>query len=346
MSNNQNYKQSESTHIYYNMRINTDLTNKNPAVFNVNRVQPILDRPSDYEIAVVRYSLPITSVPLIVFQENRWALSLKIGSSEYTEFLQWIPNTDVFDFKYIYIVQDLLDMMNVALNTAFTNLSGAHTITSTKPPFFSFSSITNLITLHVPQSYLADGISVYSNSALYYRMNTFQDYYENYAEDSPLNYKFVIQDLFDNNVTYDGVPYYTSTQQYATIGSMSDLKGILFETTSIPVSRQLDGAQKNITQNLLTDFEPQQSNKWYGGGLLQYFPQGPIRFIDLLSTHPLNRIDLVIKWTSKSGETYPFYLQGEQSATIKIMFRKKTNLQLKEFIDEQIDEKLKQINMV
>ena len=340
------YTQADSTHIYYNIRINAELLNKAPATFNVNRVQPILDKPSDYEVSVVRYSLPLTSVPLIVFKDNKWAMSLKIGANEYTEFLQWIPNTDVFEFRYIYIVQDLLDMMNVALSTAFTNLSGANTITSTKPPFFSFSSITNLITLHVPQSYLADGIFVYANAALYYKMNTFQDYYENFAEDSALNYRFVIKDLFNNNVTYDGTDYYTSTQQYATIGSMSDLKGILFETNSIPVSRQLDGAQKNITQNLLTDFEPPQSNKWFGGGLLQYFPRGPIRFIDLLSTHPLNRMDLVIKWTSKDGETYPYYLQGEQAATIKIMFRKKTNIQLIDFIDDRIEDKLEELKIV
>lgn len=340
------YTQADSTHIYYNIRINAQLLNKEPATFNINRVQPVLDNPSDYEISVVRYSLPLTSVPLIVFKDNKWSLSLKIGTNEYTEFLQWIPNTDVFDFRYIYIVQDLIDMMNVALSTAFTNLSGANTITSTAPPFFSFSSVTNLITLHVPQSYLADGIFVYSNASLYYKMNTFQDYYENYAEDSQLNYRFVIKDLFNNNVTYDGIDYYTSTQQYATIGAMSDLKGILFETNSIPVARQLDGAQKNITQNLLTDFEPQQSNKWFGGGLLQYFPRGPIRFIDLLSTHPLNRIDLVIKWTSKDNETYPYYLQGEQSATIKIMFRKKTNLQLINFIDERIEDKMEQLKIV
>jgi len=339
-------KQSDSTHIYYNIRVNADSTNKIPVTFNVNRVQPVLDNPSDYEASVVRYSLPLTSVPLIVFQDNKWAMSLKIGTNEYTEFLQWIPNSNIGDLRYIYIVQDFLDMMNVALSTAFTNLNAGNVITSTVPPFFSFSSITNLITLHVPQTYLADGITVYANASLYYKMNTFQDYYESYADESDLNYRFVIKDLFNNNVTYDGIDYYTSTQQYATIGGMSDLKGILFETNSIPVSRQLDGAQKNITQNLLTDFEPQQSNKWFGGGLLQYFPRGPIRFIDLLSTHPLNRIDLTIKWTSKDGKVYPYYLQGEQSLTVKIMFRKKTNIQLTNFIDERIEERLDELHIV
>ena len=76
------YTQADSTHIYYNIRINSDITDRVLATFNVNRVQPVLDNPSNYEISVVRYSLPLTSVPLIVFQDNKWAMSLKIETNE------------------------------------------------------------------------------------------------------------------------------------------------------------------------------------------------------------------------------------------------------------------------
>jgi hypothetical protein len=39
------------------------------------------------------------------------------------------------------------------------------------------------------------------------------------------------------------------------------------------------------------------------------------------------------------------YLEGEQSGTIKLLFRKKQNLLLKDFVEDCIDEKLKKLNM-
>lgn len=339
--------QSSANHIYFNVRIDPDPLKKREGVFSVNRVQPILDKSDNYEMAVVRFSLPLTSIPLIVFEDNYFSVSLKIGTNEYTEFLLWVPNSNInLENKYIYIVQDLLDLINNAYALAFSNLSGANVITATTPPFMSFSSETHLITLNVPQAFLVDGIDVYANEKLYLKMNTFQDFYNEFPSEGQLNYKFVIQDLFDNNVNYDGVDYYTATQQYATIGTLSDLQSIIFTTTQIPVNRELDGAQRNISSNFLTDFEPLQSNKWYGGGLIQFFPQGPLRYIDLLSKNQLNNIDIQIKWKSKKGNIYPYFLQGEQSATVKILFRKRQNITLTDFIDDRIEDRLEELKLV
>ena len=338
--------QSEATHIYYNARINAELESRKQATFSVSRVQPILSKPNDYELAVIRFSLPSTSIPLFVFEDNKYSLSLKIGTNEYTNFLSWVPNSAVYDTKYIFIVQDLIDFMNTSLAQAFTDLNAANTITSTKPPFMSFSSVTNLMTLNVPQSYLTDGITIYSNEELYLKINTFQDFYYESPSQGQLNYRIVIQDLFDNVATYNATNYFTSTQQYATINALRDLRSIQFLTSQIPVNRELEGAQTNITSNTLTDFEPIQENTFLGAGLLQFYPQGPLRYIDLLSKHELHTIDLTINWVSKTGIVYPYYLQGEQSATIKLMFRKKENLLLTDFIDDRIEDRLEELKIV
>ena len=63
--------QSEATHIYYNARINAELESRKQATFSVSRVQPILSKPNDYELAVIRFSLPSTSIPLFVRWNNR-----------------------------------------------------------------------------------------------------------------------------------------------------------------------------------------------------------------------------------------------------------------------------------
>ena len=336
-----------ATHIYYNIRIQSDIETRKHATFSVNRVQSVLDNPSDYEAAVVRFSLPSTSIPLIIFENNKYSVSLKIGASEYTQDLVWVSNSNVYPTeKYVYNIQDIVDFMNTAFTTAFNNLNAGNVITSTVPPFMSFSSVTNLLTLHVPQSYITDGITVYANEELYLKMNTFQDFYYETPTQGQLNYEFVIKDLFINSVTYNTIPYFTSTQQFATISAIQDLRQIQFITNSIPVNRELDGAQANITSNTLTDFEPTQENTFSGGGVIQFFPQGPLRYIDLLSKHELHNIDLTINWVSKTGIVYPFYLQGEQSLTIKLLFRKKENLTLTDFIDGRIEDKLENLKLV
>jgi hypothetical protein len=126
---------------------------------------------------------------------------------------------------------------------------------------------------------------------------------------------------------------------------MSELKSIEFLTSSIPVNRELQGDQKNITTDFLTDFQPIESEKWYAGGVLSFFPQGPLRYLDLLAKDELHRFDLVINWRSKSGVSYPYYLQGDQSLTVKVLFRKKLEYLLKDFIDERIEEKLEELKV-
>jgi hypothetical protein len=339
-------KQDDSTHIYYNVRIDANEETRKHATFSVNRTQAIIENPEEYEMAVIRFALPLTSVPLIVFRDNYYKVSLTYGTSVYTENVVWVPNGNVFDDKYIYIVRDFLDLINTSLATAFTSLKADYpAVTSTVAPFMSFSSISNLITLNAPTSYLADNIKIYANEGLYLKMNTFHDFYFQLPADGPLNYQFVIQDLFDNNVTYNGIDYIEATQQTATIGTMSDLKSIEFLTSSIPVNRELQGDQKNITTDFLTDFEPIESEKWYPGGVLSFYPQGPLRYIDLLAKDPMHRFDLVINWRTKDGTSYPYYLQGDQSLTIKVLFRKKQEYSLKEFIDKRIEEKIETMKL-
>ena len=64
-------------HIYYNATIENKTDLRKLAKFDATRVVPILDKPNDYKMAVVRFSLPLTSTPLLVFKENYFSVSLK-----------------------------------------------------------------------------------------------------------------------------------------------------------------------------------------------------------------------------------------------------------------------------
>tara|TARA_R100000951_G_scaffold102801_1_gene95100 strand:- start:197 stop:1210 length:1014 start_codon:yes stop_codon:yes gene_type:complete len=327
--------------IYYNIDIRNDTQERIIPSFDVNRVQSIVNNPLDYEMAIVRFSSPLTSIPLFVFKNDIFKLSLKIGANQYTEPLVWISNNNVYDDKNVYDIQHLLDMINNAWALAFTNLKAGNTITSTTPPFMTHSNLTNLITLFVPQTYLADNIDVYTNSNMHRRLHSFYDFYNEFVYEGDLNYRFIVQDLFDNNTLFNGVNYYYFTQLFSSIGSLTDLKSIQVFTNSIPVNRELIGGQINKTDSFLTDFEPIESNNFNSNGYFQFFPQGPLHYIDLLSTENIKRIDLQIKWTTKDRQTETYYLQPNEEVSMKLLFKKKQNVLLNNYITEQINEKLK-----
>ena len=260
--------QADENLIYYNIDVKNETQERIIPSFNINRVQAVLDDPSEYEMAIVRFSLPLTSIPLFLFKNDIFKVSLKIGASEYTESIVWIPNNNVYDDKNVYEIQHLLNMINTAWALAFTTLKSANTVASTTPPFMTHSSLTNLITLFVPQTYLTDNIDVYTNSNMHRRLHSFYDFYNEFVSVGELN-------TFNSN------------------------------------------------------------------GFFQFFPEGPLRYIDLLSTEPMKRIDLEIKWTTKDRQTETYYLQPNEQLSMKILFRKKQNLILDDFISEQIHDKIK-----
>ena len=145
---------AKSNNIYYNARIEADpLGERKQAKFSVNRVQEILHIPSDYELAIVRFKIPRTTIPMMFWKNNYWSITLKIGIQEYTEYLNFIPNTTFPGRDSIYTQQEFVDSINNAFVTAFTALNAAHTIASDFPPALYYDPITRLCTLEVPVSY-------------------------------------------------------------------------------------------------------------------------------------------------------------------------------------------------
>lgn len=324
---------STNDQIYYNIRISPDEGNRTLAQYSVNRVQAILDKPDDYELSIIRFSIPTSTIPLMKITENLYSLSLTVAGNTYTEFLPFIENNLVTpNLRNIFSMQELADSMNFALSTAFTQLAGANVVTSTVPPFFSFDSPTSLLTLNVPKSFETDGIDIFANNFLFVKINTFQTFY-NAQPPSQLVYKIIYQDNITNSAVYNGIDYYTMSQDSPTVGSVSDFQSIQFLTSSVPVNPELEGAQTNVTSRVLTDFETFQSGTTTDN-ILQYFPRGPRRYYTLLSNDPLKRIDLSIRWVNKSGDSFPLYIEGDQSLTVKILFERKQTLRLEEYVTD------------
>ena len=123
-------------------------------------------------------------------------------------------------------------------------------------------------------------------------------------------------------------------QEYTTTPLWNPVSNITFTTSLLPVNPNLVStplifnsgsapqSQSNIA-NVLTDLEvPLIVGRDYKPNLL-YVPQSEYRLIDLNGNVPLSSIQIGVFWRDVYGHLHPFYLLAGNSATIKLMFRRK-----------------------
>lgn len=186
--------------IYYNGSIvNSQLQSQTQSFVLANfvdsRTQPILDKADDYYMSVVRWSIPMSTVPLMIMQPLNYLpippfpsmipntdpnlIGFAVGlnyfnGSEYVDFNSYIQyeHQNNFDipmlpitmqnesYYYIYSYQHLINMINEAYATCLANLISVYPAeTGQLPPFFTYDPITNLYTLHCTDNYQAPAIN-------------------------------------------------------------------------------------------------------------------------------------------------------------------------------------------
>jgi hypothetical protein len=357
--------QGDNDEFYYNAAIRADnLVNDNKdaveAVYTDNRVVPILSKPDDYRMAVVRFSVPTTTIPIFFWKtasvppEPVWptwrrdqvALVYEpaIGApTVYQEFLVYIPNGSDYapgaPSGPIWTFGQYLDMLNTALAAAFAALDAAHGPLATTAPYWSYNAQTQLFTLHIPMNY-QDGslpagakISMYANYPI---ARLFGNQGGNNPkkllplnDPSPLQFRYDPEDLGDNVVA--GVA--NMQQELNTLVRWNGLEAIVFDTPNVPIEPEFlpaddssgatpVGQGANQLAFSFTDFEPIV-------GLpdrlpIQYYPQGPLRFYTLTSPFPMNNVTFTVSWVDRNGDKRPIVMVMGDTLTLKIAFRKKT----------------------
>lgn len=192
--------------IPHNDRI-SDRGSPTPAVYDITRDQPIIQGPPEnYQMSVVRFTIPTTFIPLQFFpviqnpsnlndiNYSSYAITLSYLGVDYTEHLVWIPQdttaplpppptNTVFDLSVnkayalyysCYSFNHLLYILNSALKKCFNDNIVPLLPPNTpgkiyNPPFFEFDASSYLISVYVSDLFLnsaVNSIDLYFNSAL------------------------------------------------------------------------------------------------------------------------------------------------------------------------------------
>ena len=329
-----NQLQDDEDHIYYNINIRKGEENEGKqfqAVFNETRVEPVLNKPSDYDLAVVRFSIPSQNIPIFLWKENEFKVTISYQNFDFTTTLQWTVNSPAGSYDYygkaVWNYQDFIDSINVALKASFTNFVAGTPAFAHKPttaPYMIYTAESELCSLIAEEKYdvsgtYADPVYIYFNSSLMSYFPALQNYSD---ETDPIKAHYIkVKDNFNNVSVVGGITYYEIKEEYTTLFLWNDLQKIVLETDSIPVNNELQGSQTNKQRKVITDFEPLSSVN--DRSQIQYFPQGALRFYDLISDYPLKRMNLRIYWETKDGRTFPLYINDYDNCSVKLYFKKK-----------------------
>lgn len=350
-----------SDHIYYDIVIsNTQSLTGIVAAYSETRGEPILDKPSDYYLAIDRFSIPGLQIPIFVFQNNTYSVAMDYNGTDSGQvYLIFDPTNDypITDFRYYYIYnyQQFITMINTALATAFTNLPSKPT-GATAPPYLTFDPINGLISFIAQQTFTPDtadplsssNLRVYMNTILYNFFSNFYNFYWGINTTYGKNLQLLITNTYNNGyiIPYGAPGYngaavlpnaYISTQEFNTLYNWNDFNNIVITSGSLPVAQELiptfnsDGTQIQNTKNsrtILSDFFPLISQGPDARSVFQYSASGKYRYIDLLSDSALNTFDIQIYWEGTNLTLTPLYLAAGATINIKFAFIRKNKIGL------------------
>lgn len=319
----------DGDYVYYNVNIvNTDQPSGKIAKFSENRVVPVLTKPSDYNLCCVRFQLPSINIPILFFDNYSFSIRLERGAFSVSKPLIYVPNsvTNVYSPKQpVYNYQEIVNSLNSAFVSAKIDLDALDpTSIPFDPPFVTYDAGTSLFDLNAEsagyENSLANPIKIIYSADLFVLFTNIQDYFLN-----PSFTQIIIQNNFNNSYVYNLKQYLFMRQSQPSLELWSEISRIVILSNSIPIRQELQPTQDDVTKRSLIDFNitgaPDKGN-------ITFFIQGPPRYLDLLSDYPLTQMDCDFNWTDSRGNSYPIYLNLNQSATMKIQFVKKIALRL------------------
>ena len=133
MSYSDLYKDGDN--VYYNITIANNTNQVINARYDETRNDIIICDPRDYYLTIVRFSVPLNSIPIMIMPMD----GLSITDSVFKVTLTYIPTGDNYqetviyqpdnnlaptdpNYFYIYTYTKLLEMVNIAFATAFSAL--------------------------------------------------------------------------------------------------------------------------------------------------------------------------------------------------------------------------------
>jgi hypothetical protein len=356
------YRNTKMENIYVDLlATNLENTTTTPGLFRYNSdaSMGIIQDPSQYKLAIVRFQVDTASCALFMpgiiprqddINKTVYTVTLKQGNNYSTVNVIWRPqnltanrpqspangladySTGYYDCNsYSWFCMLVLE----ALQTAATNLA----IDGLLPPLFYWSNNAATIeaqTDFYDQASVAQPVGIWFNQPLFNLFNSFPStlgQVNGEYMNRILCYKVASlnTDLIETAAGQD--EFITVTQEYSTVLAWSPYTSIVFTSSSLPVGSSVvlppqvtingdidySTSQLSSQEAIITDLVTEDGT--YRSSIT-YAPS-LLRFVDLQGTLEIKNIAVNVYMRTKLGSLIPFKLNSGGSLSMKLGFFKK-----------------------
>lgn len=345
----------EADNVYLNFTLqNTTGTLNEPARISNTYTRPLIENPTDYYGALVKFEIPLALLPLYVFPETPGFF--KIGVVEYTNGgnqtgpitfvpafmrdVEFVPNDATLQpsdpsYRYVYSYNRLLQFFSTALFRAWTD-AGAPGGAGNEP-YLTFDEKTALISVVMPKPFVdapapnpdSIGWTVCWNFEVQRLLPSFNVYFQN----DPSLVQNIRAELNTVPAFYDysydlNADNYIFTQEYSTLDYINSVRKVIIQSNLLPSRKEYYPPPITLENNpansntipIIGDFQINLNNVAGAQRQVALYEANPYRLFDLTSTSTLSSIDLKILWADQFNVIRPLYLTPNDSATVKLAF--------------------------
>ena len=263
-----------------------------------------------------------------------------------------VPTTS-FNTEYYYLntVQSFINMLNTTFTTVFNALYAQVVLPSNKPPFFTFDATTGRPTLYAEFTAFDEitnpnPVKIFFNNQLFTLFNSFDNEFLGFIRPNEDNYRIRVKNLnLTANIPPIGDPagalttYIVVESEYSVLTLMNPVQSIVFTSATLPIvqnmmSKPVAYKADTITLNnqgnnalvlpVITDFCVPLNIGYEYKNQIVYSPTSEYRLIDMYGNTSFSTIQISVWWSDGNGALHPFRLGSNCSASIKLMFRKKS----------------------
>jgi hypothetical protein len=338
-----------------------------------NNENIILTKPCDYYLTISKMLVPLRGTPIfrcvpsnIGSDDLIYAVTIKavdgfgLDATPQTVFLKMqtslvnSPTTDI-DYYSIFDYTRFIEMLNVALNDAWQDLSNLSVANQTlfgtvRAPFFYLNASTQLIEYYgeigvdaTPTEAVERKWELYFNKPLAIYFQGFQSRYNNDSEFLFQRVADVDYILYDTagytefyNTVINGKTYFKFVSDYDILTNWNDIHSIQV-FSNIPINREfVDDSFKPIGNKQVTQNEPTKFNLLLkelfvftrdNNQLVRTFFEYQAEEFDFIDISKgcdaLRNFRIDVKYVTKNGEKYNLRIPDGDSFLLKLMFIKK-----------------------
>ena len=333
---------SNDDNIYLNMILTNNSSEVQKLEANVTYTAPITNDATTRYLAVTRFVLDGLTIPIFFFQDGQYIVTVDNKSETVVYDASYVNNGWYPDDQPIFSYQSFLDMINVALDDAWTAAGYVGYVS----PKFAYNYADGIIGLAYPlaayEDFAPNPPKIFMNNILY---NFFGNWDAKLGpERDPLYAEILIRDGYVNRVTAEVnmmlTEFVVMRQEFQSLYNWFDITTITFISNQLKIRGeavptiqlgpgQLGNASAGIgtsKTNVLTDFQPAYTPGDQAGprGYNYFAAQGlgGYRPIDILDDS-IQAVDIQVYLQDRIGKQYIYYLPPRQTLYIKLALVRK-----------------------